>query len=153
MSYALEVHDLWKSYAVGVRGCSARVSVLRGVSLRVGHGERLGIVGAAGAGKTTLAHCILGYRRPDAGYVRAAAHAAPTGVIDGETVLGAPHAGPPAGAVLLLARGLDALRARVDRVLLLRDGCLVPLDPVGTPAVRRVAEGRARRPGDAPSLR
>ena len=70
MSCVLEVHELWKSYAVGVRGCSARIRVLRGVSLRLAHGEQVGILGAPGAGKTTLLHCIAGLRLPDAGLVR-----------------------------------------------------------------------------------
>ena len=33
MSLALRAHSLWKSYAVGVAGCSARIWVLRGATL------------------------------------------------------------------------------------------------------------------------
>src|SRR3954469_23008402 len=69
MPNALEVRDLWKSFAVGVRGCSARVSVLRGVSFHVGPCERVGIAGGRAAGKTTLLNCIAGLRRPDRGSI------------------------------------------------------------------------------------
>ena len=40
---------------------------LRGVSLEIGRGERIGIVGASGAGKTTLADIVLGLLRPSSG--------------------------------------------------------------------------------------
>ncbi|MEO1775683.1 MAG: ABC transporter ATP-binding protein [Pseudomonadota bacterium] len=40
---------------------------LSGVQLRVQAGERIGIVGSSGAGKTTLADIILGLLTPDAG--------------------------------------------------------------------------------------
>ena len=33
MAVVLEVRDLWKGYAAGVQGCSARVWVLRGAAL------------------------------------------------------------------------------------------------------------------------
>ena len=42
---------------------------LRGVSLALGHGEQLGIVGPTGAGKSTLAAVLLGLLRPDEGRV------------------------------------------------------------------------------------
>ncbi|MER7890087.1 ABC transporter ATP-binding protein [Micromonospora sp. NPDC094482] len=43
--------------------------VLRGVDLTVGHGERVAVVGASGAGKTTLAKVIAGVHQPVAGTV------------------------------------------------------------------------------------
>ncbi len=143
MSCALEVEGLWKSYAVGVRGCSARISVLRGASFRVARGERVAIVGARGAGKTTLFHCIAGLRRPDAGWVRVSGPAAESiRVLD--DALAAPGAPPlPASvAVLMFAREPARLDGQVDRVLLLRDGLVVPAGPpLGAAADgRRVAE-------------
>ncbi|MBU2663593.1 ABC transporter ATP-binding protein/permease [Actinoplanes bogorensis] len=44
--------------------------VLRGVSLEVAAGERVALVGASGAGKTTLAGLIAGVRTPDGGTIR-----------------------------------------------------------------------------------
>jgi energy-coupling factor transporter ATP-binding protein EcfA2 len=143
VSDALEVHGLWKSYAVGVRGCSARVSVLRGVSFRVACGERVGILGARGAGKTTLLHCIAGLRRPDAGVVRMGEPRAAAILLldDGSPEgAGACHGSP--AAMLLFARESRWLEGRVGRVLVLRDGLVRPLDSAldAVAAGRRVAE-------------
>ncbi|MDQ8023266.1 MAG: ABC transporter ATP-binding protein [Moraxellaceae bacterium] len=44
--------------------------VLRDVSLRVGAGETLGLVGRNGAGKTTLLRCLLGLAFPQGGEAR-----------------------------------------------------------------------------------
>lgn len=144
MSHALEVIDLWKSYVVGVRGCSLRVSVLRGVSFHVGQGERLGIVGAPGAGKTTLLHCIQGMRRPDAGAVLREGAAIPLAVVD-ESML-ARAVEPPAweGSMLIVVRERALLAGRVDRLLTLQDGRIAPLDtPLGASrGIQRVAEPR-----------
>lgn len=52
---------------VGVRyGAHA---ALRGVSLRVGEGEMLGLIGPNGSGKTTLLRALSGAIRPTAGFV------------------------------------------------------------------------------------
>jgi ABC-type oligopeptide transport system ATPase subunit len=126
VSYALEVHELWKGYAVGVRGCSARVTVLRGVTFGVEPGERIGIVGAAGAGKTTLMHCIAGLRRPDAGHVVLAGLLAETLLLlDEESLDVSPGRDSP--AALVFTRDAERLRGRVDRMLELREGRIVPL--------------------------
>lgn len=45
--------------------------VLKGASLALQAGERLALVGANGAGKSSLLHIILGLKRPDAGQVLA----------------------------------------------------------------------------------
>lgn len=47
----------------------AKIAVA-GVSLRIGHGERLGIVGRNGAGKSTLLHMIAGLLSPTSGSMR-----------------------------------------------------------------------------------
>ncbi len=59
--------NLRKSYAAGLTGCSATVRVLWGVDLELAAGQCLGVVGARGAGKTTLVRCVAGLARPDAG--------------------------------------------------------------------------------------
>jgi peptide/nickel transport system ATP-binding protein len=57
-----------------VRGLVAghRDTVLNGVDLSVGTGERLAIVGRSGSGKTTLARCIAGLHPPTAGTIAVA---------------------------------------------------------------------------------
>ena len=46
MPVVLRARALWKSYAAGVAGCSARVWVLKGASLEVEQGECVAILGA-----------------------------------------------------------------------------------------------------------
>ena len=50
-----------------VRKRAARRTVLSDVSLRVEHGEKLGIIGPNGSGKSTLLKVIAGILRPTAG--------------------------------------------------------------------------------------
>lgn len=45
------------------------ITVLRDVSLRVGAGEIVGILGRNGMGKTTLIRCLAGLIKPDAGSI------------------------------------------------------------------------------------
>ena len=153
-SVALRIENVWKSYSAGVRGCSARVWVLRGCTLHVELGERVAIVGARGSGKSTLLQCILGIRRADAGSI--SAHLPMHGCLTAAFATAAVtvHAGGPAlllldgpspgqfpaswnGSILLSSHHVASVFPVVDRVLLLRDGHLRPLN---RPAVRRVAE-------------
>ncbi len=62
----IEVGNLCKSFVSGQR----RVDVLKDVNLRIGAGERVAVVGASGAGKTTLMHILGGLDRPTSGSVR-----------------------------------------------------------------------------------
>ncbi|MFI9551920.1 oligopeptide/dipeptide ABC transporter ATP-binding protein [Nonomuraea endophytica] len=57
----LRVTDLRKRYGAHV--------ALGGVSLHVGRGETVGVVGGSGSGKTTLARCVLGLATPDSGTI------------------------------------------------------------------------------------
>jgi lipoprotein-releasing system ATP-binding protein len=65
MSLAVEVRDVDKRYADGARV----VEVLRGASLEIEPGERVGIVGVSGSGKSTLLHLLGGLDRPDRGSI------------------------------------------------------------------------------------
>lgn len=55
---------------VGVTRRFGGLTALRGVSLAVGSGEILGVIGTNGAGKTTLFDVCSGFCRPDEGQVR-----------------------------------------------------------------------------------
>ena len=57
----IEVIDVHKSFG--------RTIALRGVSLRVEHGELFAILGPSGCGKTTLLRVIAGFEAPDRGRV------------------------------------------------------------------------------------
>lgn len=62
----LEARSLSLTYADGLR----RVEAVRDVSLQVGRGECVGIVGPSGSGKSSLLFLLGGLRRPHAGEVR-----------------------------------------------------------------------------------
>jgi putative ABC transport system ATP-binding protein len=48
---------------------AARVHILKGISLEIGRGEAVGLVGPSGSGKSTLLMTMAGLERPDAGQV------------------------------------------------------------------------------------
>jgi branched-chain amino acid transport system ATP-binding protein len=61
----LEVRDLHVSYGA--------ITALRGVSLTVGQGEVVALIGANGAGKTSTLRAISGMLKPRSGHIRLAA--------------------------------------------------------------------------------
>jgi putative ABC transport system ATP-binding protein len=48
---------------------AARVHILKGISLTIGRGEAVGLVGPSGSGKSTLLMTMAGLERPDSGRV------------------------------------------------------------------------------------
>jgi energy-coupling factor transporter ATP-binding protein EcfA2 len=142
MPPALRIESLWKCYIAGVRGCSAQVWALRGLSLTVQAGERAAIVGAPGAGKTTLAHCILGLRAPTAGKIEIAGAVEVIELQEVRMSGGQDDGSRPPDLLtsIVLTRDPDLLLGWFDRILLLRDGRLHPLT---FQSARRVAERSA----------
>ena len=66
MSDLLEVNGLTKTFDVR----DGRLKALDGISLKLGKGETLGLVGESGCGKSTLARTLLMLEKPDGGTVR-----------------------------------------------------------------------------------
>ena len=57
----LQIQNLHKTYGI--------TTVLDGVSFILNHGERAGLIGPNGVGKSTLLRCIIGQEQPDAGTI------------------------------------------------------------------------------------
>ncbi|MFJ8259055.1 ABC transporter ATP-binding protein [Peribacillus asahii] len=66
--WLLQVRDLKKTYS---RGSSSKKNepVLKGVSFSVAPGEIIGLIGASGAGKSTIGRIIAGLEKADSGQI------------------------------------------------------------------------------------
>jgi putative ABC transport system ATP-binding protein len=64
----LEANELYRFFHAG----DDEVMALRGVSITVGQGEMVAVVGPSGSGKSTLLSCLAGLDDPDGGAVRIA---------------------------------------------------------------------------------
>jgi putative ABC transport system ATP-binding protein len=62
---AVALHNVDLSLGRG----AARVHILRGISLEIGRGEAVGLVGPSGSGKSTLLMTMAGLERPDSGRI------------------------------------------------------------------------------------
>ncbi len=66
---SIELTDVIKTFSVARRG---KLQALRGVTLRVGHGESVALVGESGSGKSTLLRVIAGLEKASSGRVKLA---------------------------------------------------------------------------------
>jgi ABC-type lipoprotein export system ATPase subunit len=64
MNPLIKLEDLYKTYFLG----QVTVPVLRGVSLEIGRGEMVALMGASGSGKTTLMNILGCLDRPTSGH-------------------------------------------------------------------------------------
>ncbi|HEY7975327.1 MAG TPA: ABC transporter ATP-binding protein [Ktedonobacterales bacterium] len=62
---ALEAIDIYKSLPLG----RERIDILRGITLRINHGEFVAVIGPSGSGKSTLLGIIAGLDNPTTGKV------------------------------------------------------------------------------------
>ena len=83
----LELHDLDVRYG--------RVHAVRGVSMRLGNGEVVAVLGANGAGKSSLLRVILGLVRPSGGSV----------VFDGHNIVSEPTSARVRRGLVLVPEG------------------------------------------------
>ena len=67
-SPAISMRDVHLSLGRG----AARVHILKGISLDIGEGEAVGLIGPSGSGKSTLLMTMAGLERPDSGEIRIA---------------------------------------------------------------------------------
>lgn len=73
MTNILEVEQLKKHFPIRrgiLRKVVGQVKAVDGVSLTIGKGETLSLVGESGCGKTTVSRCIVRALQPSSGVVR-----------------------------------------------------------------------------------
>jgi branched-chain amino acid transport system ATP-binding protein len=121
----LEVRDLDVRYG--------RVQAVCGVSLRVEPGEVVAVLGANGAGKSSLLKAVLGMERPAGGAV----------LIDGEDITRAPPSLRVRRGLVLVPEGRRIIMSLTVHDNLLSGGAAAP---ISLGAVRRRAADARHRP-------
>ena len=123
----LRVTDVTRTYRQGLPMRRTEVHALRGVSLEMSAGQRLGVVGESGSGKSTLMRIVAGLDRPTSGEV----------AVDGRVIGDLPE------------RRLGFLRRTVQVVFQDPVGSLDPRmrvrDIIAEPLVAQGIEGRRER--------
>lgn len=139
--YALEVAGLSKLYGQTI--------ALRAVSLRLGTGQSLALLGANGSGKTTLLKIVAGAFSPSAGTVRVYGHdtrresrvvRSQTGLVAGETYLYDDLTAEENLRFTLTMAGRTASHSEISQAL-----AAVRLAPHARDRVRSFSSGMKRR--------
>ncbi len=132
----------------GITKNFGQVRALAGVSVSIGKGETVAIMGPSGSGKSTLLHCLSGVLLPDQGDV----------VFDGQTV--STLKDRPRSHLRLSRFGFVFQDGQLIPELTARENVALPLMLTGTPRGKAIdaadailgrlglAELRTRRPGD-----
>lgn len=121
--WLVEADGLRKTYAPGR---STSYDAVRDVSISIHPGENVGLVGAAGAGKSTVARMLTGFMAPDGGTVRVEGE--DLSAMDRKELLALP------ARVHLVPQDLESIlpaRSKVERIV------AEPLDWVKTGADQR----------------
>lgn len=69
MPVSFEFQDVYYSYPASDDGGGQAIPVIQGLSFRVEKGEKIAVVGANGAGKSTMVKLLCGMLRPDKGRI------------------------------------------------------------------------------------
>jgi ATP-binding cassette subfamily F protein uup len=68
----IDAEKVWKRFPVSEHGAVGERTIVRDFTLRIQRGDRIGVVGANGTGKTTLLRLLTGELEPDEGTIRRA---------------------------------------------------------------------------------
>jgi putative ABC transport system ATP-binding protein len=127
---------LLRDIALTLASAAGDVNILRGVSLSVPRGERLGVIGPSGSGKSTMMMIAAGLERPSGGTVRIAGQDLSALDEDGLALFRRDHVG-----IVFQSFHLVPTMTALENVA-------VPLELAG----HRNASARARKGLDAVSL-
>jgi ABC-type ATPase involved in cell division len=144
MPFALELRGLSKRFHAGAGSCRASLAVLRGLELTLESGELVVVIGARGAGTSTLLLCTAGLLVPDAGDIAWFGERSRTAAVERAHYIAAATAPNPfkLAKALSASSPRNAIARHAPRILLVDA-------PRGLEAPERAWLARRRSLGDA----